>query len=58
MVIQIKKPVTKDKIDAALKSFKLKQGGSKKGDLSKFFGISKTGINPLSIQKKMRDDWS
>ncbi len=58
MVIQIKKPVTKEKVNDALNSIKKRKQAPKKENLSKFFGISITGIDPMKAQKKLRDDWS
>jgi hypothetical protein len=58
MVIQIKKPVTKEKLEDALKAFQKKRIAPRKGNLSKFFGKNITGVDPIKAQKKLRDDWN
>lgn len=54
MIIEIKKPVTKDKVEEALKQ--IAQKGKKKS-LRKHFGKLKGGIDGLDYQKKIRDEW-
>lgn len=51
MVIQIKKPVTKEKLEDALNAFQKKRIAPRKGNLSKFFGKNTTGIDPIMAQK-------
>ncbi len=59
MIIKLTPPITKDKIDDALATFnRAKNRKTTKGkNLTKFFGISKTGIDALQFQKKLRNEW-
>jgi hypothetical protein len=56
MVIEIKKPVTREKVEEAFSSLREKSGGDK--SLRKHFGKLKRGINALEYQKHIRDDWA
>lgn len=55
MVVEIKKPVTKEKVLEALSS--LKKEADYQKSLRKHFGKLKRDLNPLDYQKQMRDDW-
>ncbi len=57
MVIEIKKPITKEKIEEALRKLKTRKKTAKSGNLAQFFGITKKGPDPLKIQKKLRNEW-
>lgn len=54
MIIEIKKPVTKEKVQQALTRI-AKEG--KKKSLRKHFGKLKRGLNGVDYQKKMRNEW-
>ena len=54
MIIEIKEPVTKEKVQEAIE--KASQGAVKK-TLRKHFGKLQRGINSLDYQKKMRDEF-
>ena len=54
MIIEIKKPVTKEKVKEALA--RISKEGQKKS-LRKHFGKLKRGLNGVSYQKKIRDEW-
>ena len=54
MIIEIKKPVTKEKVREALAH--ISKGGKKKS-LRKHFGKLKRGFDGVSYQKKIRDEW-
>lgn len=56
MVIEIKKPITREKVEEAFSSLREKTGEDK--SLRKHFGKLKRGINPLDYQKNVRDDWT
>ena len=54
MTIEIKTPVTKEKVKAAIK--KLAEETSKKS-LRKHFGKLKRNLDGLDYQKQLRDEW-
>ncbi|MBX9785060.1 MAG: hypothetical protein K2X48_17365 [Chitinophagaceae bacterium] len=58
MTITMPKNPTKKQVREAMekmqKSLKKKQG---KGNVSKFFGISKSEVDGLEFQKKVRSEW-
>lgn len=54
MIIEIKKPVTKEKVKEALARIS-KEG--KKKSLRKHFGKLKRGLNGVGYQKKIRNEW-
>lgn len=54
MIIEIKKPVTKEKVKEAL-SIIAKE--SKKKSLRKHFGKLKRKLDGTDYQKKIRNDW-
>ncbi|MFT4152870.1 hypothetical protein [Parafilimonas sp.] len=55
MIIEIKKPVTKEKVRDALA---LVSKEHRKKSLRKHFGKLKRGLNGTSYQKKIRDEWN
>lgn len=56
MTIEIKKPVTKEKLEKAYKAILMKK--KKKGfNPDQFLGKIKWGGDGLTIQKQMRDEW-
>lgn len=55
MVVEIKKPVTKEKVKEAL-SMISKEG--KKKSLRKHFGKLQRGMDGVAYQKKMRNEWA
>ena len=54
MTIEIKTPVTKEKVQQAIKE--LEKTSGKKG-LRNHFGKLKRGIDGLDYQKQVRNDW-
>ena len=54
MTIEIKAPVTKEKVQQAIEL--LSKEGEKK-TLRKHFGKLKRGLDGLDYQKKVRDEW-
>ncbi len=54
MTIEIKNPVTKEKVQKAIEQ--LSNEGNKQS-LRKHFGKLKREIDGLEYQKKMRDEW-
>lgn len=54
MIIEIKRPVTKAKVKEAIT--RISNEGQKKS-LRKHFGKLKRGLNAVSYQKKIRDEW-
>ena len=55
MVIEIKKPITKEKVLEALSS--LSKGSDFQKSLRKHFGKLKRELDPVTYQKEMWDDW-
>lgn len=55
MIIEIKKPVTKEKVNQAIKRIS-KEG--KKKSLRKHFGKLKRGVDGMTYQKQVRDEWA
>ena len=55
MIIEIDQPVTPKKVQHALGKM---QGKTYKKSLRKHFGKLKRGIDAVSYQKSMRDDWA
>lgn len=60
IVIEIKRPITKEKLDQALSIIRKNKPAktSKKGLLKKYFGSAKKKEDALTLQKKMRNDWN
>ncbi|WP_167459451.1 hypothetical protein [Pedobacter jejuensis] len=54
MIIEIQTPVTKEKVQAAIK--KISEGSSKK-TLRKHFGKLQRGLDGLSYQKEIRNEF-
>ena len=54
MVIEIKKPVTKDKIQKAIATLKKENKGK---SMRKHFGKLKRGLKGITYQKKVRNEW-
>lgn len=55
MVIEIKRPFTKKKVEKALaRAVSVKR----KKTLRKHFGKLKRGLDGLAYQKKLRDEWN
>lgn len=54
MIIEIKKPVTKEKVKEALIRFSKK---NKRKTLRKHFGELKRGLDGVAYQKKARNEW-
>lgn len=54
MIIEIKKPVTAEKVKQALAHFAKK---GKKKSLRKHFGELKRGLDGIDYQKKVRNEW-
>ncbi len=54
MTIEIKDPVTKEKVQKAIEQLSAENN---KKSLKKHFGKLKRGIDGLDYQKKMRDAW-
>ena len=54
MIIEIQQPVTKEKVEEALK--KVSESASKK-TLRKHFGTLKRGLNSVDYQRKIRDEF-
>ncbi len=54
MIIEIKKPVTIEKVKKALSHFAKK---GKKKTLRKHFGKLKRGLDGTDYQKKVRNEW-
>jgi hypothetical protein len=58
MLIEIKKPVTRKKVDAALKKLATAKKKKTKGfDAKRFFGKVDFGMDGLAYQKMMRGEW-
>lgn len=54
MVVRIKKTTKKEEIDKLLKKLKTKR---KKVNLDKYFGKINFGMDGLTYQKKIRNEW-
>ena len=54
MIIEVKKPVTKEKIEEIIQ---LLTKINKKKSLRKHFGKLKRGLDGLDYQKKVRNEW-
>ncbi|QKJ31745.1 hypothetical protein HQ865_18885 [Mucilaginibacter mali] len=57
MVIEIKKGDSPEKIDKELKKILDKAAAEKKQHLEKFFGILKLDEDPVTLQRRWRDEW-
>lgn len=55
MTIEIKDPVTKEKVQNALEQLNSKSG---KKSLRKHFGKLKRNLDGLDYQKQVRDEWA
>lgn len=55
MIIEIKTPVTKEKVREAI--LRISKEGKKKS-LRKHFGKLKRGLDGLNYQNKIRDEWA
>jgi hypothetical protein len=56
MIIEIKKPITRMKVEKALSKIK-KEKGTPKKTIAKHFGKLKRGIDGLTYQKNARNEW-
>lgn len=54
MVIELQKPITKEKVKKALA---LAAADKKKKSLRKHFGKLKRGLSGVDYQKKIRNEW-
>jgi len=57
MVIEIKKEDSPEDIEKKLKDFSGKISEDKKKRLSKFFGVLKLQEDPVTLQRRWRDEW-
>lgn len=57
MVIEIKKGDSPEKIDKELKKILDKAAAEKKQLFEKFFGILKLDEDPVTLQRRWRDEW-
>lgn len=57
MLVSIKRPITKEKLDQVLELFRKNKRKGKAGNLKRFFGISPVGLDPVKTQKKLRNEW-
>ena len=55
MAIEIKTPVTKEKVQKAIEQL---SNGTEKKSLRKHFGKLKRNIDGLDYQKQVRDEWA
>ena len=55
MILQIKKPITKEKVQKALSRLVEKKKGK---SLKKHFGKLKRGLDGLEYQKQVRNAWN
>lgn len=55
MIVEIKHPVTPEKVREAFRQLK---SGSKKKSLREHFGKLKRDADPVSYQRKLRDEWN
>ena len=53
MTVEIKKDASKKEVEKILKKLSEK----KNGNLKKYFGANKNGIDGLAFQKKVRAEW-
>jgi len=54
MTIEIKNPVTKEKVQSAIEQL---NSGTEKKSLRKHFGKLKRNLDPVEYQKQVRDEW-
>lgn len=57
MEVEIKQEDTPEEIEKKLKVFSKRISEDKKNRLSKFFGVLKLQEDPLTLQRKWRDEW-
>lgn len=57
MVVEIKKGDSPEKIDRALKKILDKAAEEKKKHFEKFFGTITLNEDPVTLQRKWRDEW-
>jgi hypothetical protein len=57
MVIELEKPITEEKVKKALAMIKKGNGPKRQKNLAKHFGKLKRGIDGLTYQKKIRNEW-
>ena len=57
MLVEIKKQDTHEEIDKKLKEFSGKINKDRKKRLSKFLGILKLQEDPVTLQRRWRDEW-
>jgi hypothetical protein len=57
MVVEIKKEDTPEEIEKKLKEFSGKINEDKKKRLSKFFGAIQLTEDPVTLQRRWRDEW-
>ena len=53
MTVEIPKNATKKEVEKILKGLAKK----KSGNLKKYFGVNKNGVDGLKFQKKVRSEW-
>jgi hypothetical protein len=59
MVIEIKKPITRAKLENAGKQIRKSRKKQKSGFNSRpFFGKVKWGMDGVALQRMMRDEWA
>ncbi len=57
MTITISKKASKKQIKAVLEKMEKQMKKKGKGNVSQFFGISKSEVDGLEFQKKARSEW-
>lgn len=57
MVVEIKKGDSPEKIDRELKKILAKSAEDKKKHFEKFFGIITLSEDPVTLQRRWRDEW-
>ena len=57
MTVTIPKKATKKQVKAVLEKMEKQMKKKGKGNVAKFFGISKSEVDGLEFQKKVRSEW-
>lgn len=57
MVVEIKRDDSPEVVEKKLKAFSAKISEDKKNRLSKYFGILKLKEDPVTLQRRWRDEW-
>ena len=57
MVVEIKRDDSPEVVEKKLKEFSAKISEDKKKRLSKFFGVMKFQEDPVTLQRRWRDEW-